>query len=94
MIMRYHVEESIRDSIPKIENMKDFLDTINNKYKKFSTNKKNEHLTTLHTTVYDGISGIKNHIDKLVFCYHKIKDLCLNLNDAYLVWFTMGSLPS
>ena len=56
--------------------------------------KKNELLTTMHTTIYDGVSGIRNHIDKLVSCYRKIKDLGLNLDDDYLVWFTMGSLPS
>ena len=87
------MEDSIRDNIPKIENARDFLDAINNKYKKFSKNEKNELLTTLHTIIYDGVSGIRNHIDKLVSCYHKIKDLGLNLDDDYLVWFTMGILP-
>ena len=88
------MEESIRDSIPKVENAKDFLDVINNKYKKFSNNKKNELLTTLHTTIYDGISCIRSHTDKFVSSYHKIKDLGLNLDDDYLVWFVIGSLPS
>ena len=36
------MEDSIYASIPKIENAKEFLDTINNKYTKFSKNKKNE----------------------------------------------------
>ena len=79
------MEDSIRDSIPKIENAKDFLDTINNKYKKLFKNENNELLTTLHTIVYDGVNGIRNHIDKLVSCYCKFKDLCLNLDDDYLV---------
>ena len=60
------MEDSIRDSIPKIENARDFLDAINNKYKKFSKNEKKELLTTLNTTVYDGVSSIRNHIDKLI----------------------------
>ena len=87
------MEDSICDKIPKIENAKDFLDTIKNKYKKVSKNEKNELLTTLRTTVYDGVSGIRNHIDKLVSCYCKIKDFGLNLDDDYLVWFIMGNLP-
>ena len=51
------MEDSIRDSIPKDENAKDFLDVIN-KYKKFSKNEKNKLLITLHTTVYNEVSGI------------------------------------
>ena len=90
MIMSYHMEDSIRDSIPKVENAKEFLDDINNKYKKFS---KKELLTTLHGTFYDSISGIRNYMDKHISCYHKIKDLGLNLDDDYLVWFFIGSLP-
>ena len=40
MIMRYHMEDNIRDSIPNFENARDFLDAINDKYKKFSKNEK------------------------------------------------------
>ena len=37
-----HIEESIYESIPKIENAKEFLDAISKKYTKFSRNEKNE----------------------------------------------------
>ena len=82
------------EGIPKVENTKDLLNAINNKYKKFSKNERNELLTTLQTTIYDGISSIQNHIDKFVSCYHKIRDLGLNLDDDYLVWFVICSFPS
>ena len=85
MIMRYHIEDSICDTIPNIESAKDFLDAINNKCKKFSKNEKNKLLTTLHTTIYDSVSGIRNHIDKLISCCYKIEDIGLNLDDDYLV---------
>ena len=42
MIMENHMEESIYASIPKIDNAKEFLDSISKKYTKFSKNKKNE----------------------------------------------------
>ena len=92
--MRYHIEDSIRASIPKIETVKDFLDAINNKYKKFSKNEKHELLTTLDTIVYDGVNGIRSHKYKLVSCYYKIKDFDLDLDNDYLVWFVIGSLLS
>ena len=42
MIMENHMENSIYANIPKIENEKEFLDTINKKYTKFTKNEKNE----------------------------------------------------
>ena len=91
--MRYHKEDSIHDTIPKVKSVNDFLNAIN-KYKKVSKNEKNELLTTLHTTIHDGVSSIWNHIDKLVSCYNKIRDLGLNLDYDYLVCFAIGSFPS
>ena len=38
MIMESHMEDSIYASIPKIENAKEFLYAISNKYTKFSKN--------------------------------------------------------
>ena len=50
MIMRFHMEDSKHDSIPKTENAKEFLEAINKKYKKFSKNEKNELLSTFDST--------------------------------------------
>ena len=81
------MEDSIRDSIPKTENAKEFLEAINNKYKKLSKNEKNELLSTFHTTTYDGVSGIRNHIDKIVACYHKMKVISTELDEEYVGLF-------
>ena len=40
MIMENHMDDSIYASIPKIENVKEFLYAISTKYTKFSKNKK------------------------------------------------------
>ena len=40
MIMENHTKESIYTSIPKIENAKEFVDSISKKYTKFSKSKK------------------------------------------------------
>ena len=42
MIMENHMEESIYANIPKIENVKGFLNAISRKYTKFSKNEKNK----------------------------------------------------
>ena len=87
------MKDSIRDSIPNTENAKEFLEAIN-KYNKFSKNEKNELLNALHSIVYDGITGIREHTDKIVACYHKIRAISTELDEDYIVWFSMGFLPS
>ena len=49
------MEDSIYESIPKTENAKEFLDVVSKKYTKFSNN---VFFNTLHSTFYDGTSGI------------------------------------
>ena len=75
MIMENHMEDSIYESIPKIDNTKEFLDAVGKKYTKFLNNEKNELLNTLHFTFYDGTSGVRGHIDKILGYYRKIKTI-------------------
>ena len=75
MLIRYHMDESIRDSIPQTEIAKDFLDAIKEKYKKFSKNEKNECLTLFHRTNYADSGDIRSHINKSMGCYQKLKGM-------------------
>lgn len=43
----------------------------------------------LHSIVYDGIGGIRTHIDKLVACYYKLKAIGIDLDEDYMAWFVM-----
>ena len=52
------MEDFIYESILKTKNSKEFFDAVGKKYAKFSKNEKNELLNTLHSTFYDGISGV------------------------------------
>ena len=81
MIMENHMEDSIYENIPKTENAKDFLDAVGKKYTKFS---KNELLNTLHSTFYDGTSGVRGHIAKILACYNKIKTIGMGLTQIML----------
>ena len=88
------MEDFIYASIPKIENTKDFLYAISKKYIKFSKNEKNELLNTLHCNFYDGTSGVRGHIDKILACYNKFKIISIDFDSNYVVWLIMGTLPS
>ena len=85
MIMENHMEDSIYERIPKTENAKEFLDAIGRKYTKFPKNEKNELLNTLHSTFYDGTSGVRGHIDKILACYNKIKSIGMEFDLDYVV---------
>ena len=85
---------SIYESIPKTKSAKEFLDVIGKKYTKFSKNNKNELLNILHSTFYDGTSGVREHIDKILACYNKIKTIGMEFDSNYVVWMIMGTLPS
>ena len=67
------------------------MDVVGKKYTKFS---KNELLNTLHSTFYDGTSGVRGHIDKILACYNKIKTTDMEFDLDYVVWLIMGILPS
>ena len=69
------MDESIYESILKTENAKEFLDAVSKKYTKFSKNENNDLLNTLYSTLYDGTSGVRGHIDKILACYNKIKTI-------------------
>ena len=84
------MEDSIYESIPKTENAKEFLDVVGKKYTKFSKNEKNELLSTLQFTFYNGTSGARGHIDKILACYNKIKTIGMEFDTNYIVWLIMG----
>ena len=88
------MEDSIYESIPKTENVKEFLDVIGKKYTKFSKNENNKLLNTLHSTFYDGTSRVQGHIDKILTCYNKIKAIGMEFDSNYVVCLIMGTLPS
>ncbi|KAL5581199.1 hypothetical protein UlMin_013641 [Ulmus minor] len=94
MIIRYHMEESIHDGIEGVDVAKNFLESIDKNFKKFSKNERNEHLNMLHNISYDGASGIRSHIDKAISCYRKLLSIGAKLlDDDYRVWLFIRTLP-
>ena len=61
------------------------MDAIGKKYTKFLKNENNELLNTLYSTFYDGISGVRGHIDKILACYNKIKTIGMEFDLDYVV---------
>ncbi|KAL5542843.1 hypothetical protein UlMin_010553 [Ulmus minor] len=90
--MRYQMEEYICDSIKGVDVAKNFLESIDKKFKKFSKNERNEHLNMLHNLSYDGASGIRSHVDKVISCYRKLLSIGAKLlDDDYIFDYIRSS---
>ncbi|KAJ1381059.1 gag-polypeptide of LTR copia-type [Sesbania bispinosa] len=94
MVMKYTMEKSIRQSIPENNKAKDFLSSVGEKFKTFDKAQKGQYLSLLEKTKYDGVSGVREHMMKLVHYYNKLKSLKVELGDSYLIWQVMESFPS
>ena len=93
MVTKYTMEKTIRQSVPESEEAKVFLDSVAERYVKFDKAEKGHYLSLLENTRYDGVSGVREHIMKLVNYYNKLKSMKIDLGDSFLVWRTLDSLP-
>ena len=94
MVMKYTMEKTIRQSVPESEKAKNFLESIAERYVKFDKAEKGQYLSLLENTRYDGVSGVREHIMKLVNYYNKLKSMKVDLGDSFLVWRVLESLPA
>ncbi|RVW17797.1 Retrovirus-related Pol polyprotein from transposon TNT 1-94 [Vitis vinifera] len=125
MVMKYTVDKSIKECVPKIERAKDFLEYVKanythggkyrdisaiyrryiftdisvitdiffHDYTKVDKAEMTTHLKLLTTTVYDGVSGVRDHIIKLRHYFNKVNDMKVKLGENFLKWLILESLP-
>lgn len=67
----------IRQSILESESAKDYLKSVGENFTRFDTNNKCEYHFVFEKTKYDGVSGVKEYIMKLIHYYNKLKSLKL-----------------
>ena len=77
MTMKYIMDKTIRQSVLESQKAKDFLGSIAEKFVKFDKGKKGHYLSLLENTTYNGVSGVQEHILKLVHYYNKLKTMML-----------------
>ncbi|KAF7823655.1 Retrovirus-related Pol polyprotein from transposon TNT 1-94 [Senna tora] len=81
-------------SIPEKDTAVDYLKAISEKFKKFDESQKAYYLSLLDNTLYDGVSGVREHMMKLVNYFNKLKSLKVDLGESYLVYKVLQSLPA
>ncbi|KAJ1442562.1 gag-polypeptide of LTR copia-type [Sesbania bispinosa] len=94
LVMKYTMEKPIRQSIPENDKAKDFLRSVGENFRTFDKAQKARYLSLLEKTKYDGVSGVREHIMKLVHYYNKLKSLKVELCESFLIWQILESLPS
>ena len=87
------MDKTFRQSIPKSQKAKDFIESIVEKFVKFDKAEKGCYLSLLENVTYDGISGVWENILKLVLYYNKLKTMSIDSSDSHLIWCTLESLP-
>ncbi|KAF3441590.1 hypothetical protein FNV43_RR15504 [Rhamnella rubrinervis] len=81
-------------SIPKVNTVKELLETIGRKFTMFDKNDKHHYLNLLNSTMYDGVSGLREQIHKFSSCYQKLSAIKTDLGEDFLTWSIMKSLHS
>ena len=92
MVMKYTMDKSIKECVPKTEMAKDFLEYVKTNYTKIDKAEMTTYLKLLTTTVYDGVSGVRYHIIKLKHYFNKANEMKVELSEKFLKWLILESL--
>ena len=94
MVMKFTMDKSIKECGPKTERAKDFLEYVKANYTKVDKAEMTTHFKLLTTTVYDGFSGVRDHIIKLRHYFNKANEMKVELGEKFLKWLILESLPA
>ena len=93
MVMKYTMDKSIKECVPKTKRAKD-LEYVKTNYTKVDKAEMTTHFKLLTTTVYDGVSGVRDHIIKLKHYFNKANEMKVELGENFLKWLILESLPT
>ena len=93
MVMKYIMDKSIKECVPKTERAKDFLEYVKANYTKIDKVEMTTYLKLLTTTMYDGVGGVRDHIIKLKHSFNKANETKVELGEKFLKWLILESLP-
>ncbi|RVW68752.1 hypothetical protein CK203_063004 [Vitis vinifera] len=94
MAMKYTMDKSIKECVPKTERAKGFLEYVKANYTKTDKAEMATNLKLLITIVYDGVSRVRDHIIKLKHYFNKANEMKVELSEKLLKWMIPESLPT
>ena len=75
--------------MPKTERAKDFLEYVKANYTKIDKIEMTSYLKLLTTTMYDGVSGVRDHIIKLKHYFNMVNEMKVELSEKFLKWLML-----
>ncbi|PRQ28263.1 putative transcription factor interactor and regulator CCHC(Zn) family [Rosa chinensis] len=92
-IMQKAMTETTRGGIPLCKTATEYLEAIEEKYKESDKAETTNHLNSLMTLKFDGVSSVREHCLKMIDVANKLKALESPIADPMLVHMILMSLP-
>ncbi|CAL2271890.1 unnamed protein product [Prunus armeniaca] len=93
LIMLRTMTPSLRGSVPRSENAKEFLAAIGLKFKETEKEEKSTLLDKLIEMKYDERGCVRAHIMNMADVAHKLKELNMTIDEDMMVHFALNLLP-
>ncbi|KAL6292541.1 hypothetical protein ACE6H2_000683 [Prunus campanulata] len=91
--MQRAMASSVKGSIPKSENAKQYYEAIAQRFKKFEKAVKSTLLNKLIDMKYDGQGCVRAHILNMINIGTKLQELKMTIDEDMMVHFALNSLP-
>ncbi|XP_068307381.1 uncharacterized protein [Pyrus communis] len=94
LVIKKSMSDIVRRGIPKSETVKEYLTSIQEKFKESDKAKIGNLMNELITKKYNGMGCVREHILELLDVGAKLNALDVPMNDAFLVHIALNSLPN
>jgi len=94
MLMRMTIADSIKTTLPKIENAKKFMGLVGEHSQTADKSVVGTLMSTLITMKFEGSRTMYKHVIEMTNIATRLKTLRMTMNENFLVQFILNSLPS
>jgi len=94
MFMRMTAAESIKTTLPKIDNAKEFMGLVGERSQKIDKPLPGTLISTLTFMKFDGSRTMHEHVIEMINIAARLKTLGITVNENFLVQFILNSLLS
>lgn len=91
--MRMTMANNIKSTLPTSENAKEFLKSVEDKFKTVDKSLVGTLMARLTTMKFDGSRGMYEHVIGMTNIAAQLKKLEMTVDDSFLVQFILNSLP-
>uniref|UniRef100_A0A2N9JB37 Reverse transcriptase Ty1/copia-type domain-containing protein n=1 Tax=Fagus sylvatica TaxID=28930 RepID=A0A2N9JB37_FAGSY len=93
MFMRMTIAKNIKTTLPKIDDAKEFLANVVERFKTADKSLVGTLMAKLTTMKFNGTHGIQEHVLEMTNLAAQLKTLGMNVDEFFLMQFILNSLP-